>query len=124
MHNLVVAEYIIESDFPRSRSPTRIRSDLMMKCRNRPRFGAPECMEIYAGRLGLIIAEARPIGRLGPRQRGPIRPCQIRITVLDRLALLSVCTSGDASLGVGGVKRHARSIKTIVPAPLSRNLYK
>lgn len=65
-------------------------------------------MEIHAGRLGLIIAKVyTTTDRADPSdpasgQRGPIRPCQIRIAVLDRLALLSVRTSGDASLGIGG----------------------
>jgi len=131
MHNLVVAEYIVRSGFLSSGSPTCTFGfhDEMPKStafRRSGMYGNP-CWSVRInnsqGIYNTTTDRADPSDPASG-QRGPIRPCQIRIAVLDRLALLSVRTSRDASLDTGGVKRYARSIKTIVLAPLSRNLYK
>jgi len=53
VHNLVNADDFISSNLAFFRADLRrIRSDFMMKYRNRPRFDARECMEIHAGRVG------------------------------------------------------------------------
>lgn len=68
MHNLVVAEYIVASDFPRADLQC-ICSDFIMKCRNRrPGMYGNLCR---SRRLGLIIAEIctttdRPTPRVPP----------------------------------------------------------
>lgn len=109
MHNLVVAEYIVRSGFLSSGSPTCTFGfhDEMPKStafRRSGMYGNP-CWSVRInnsqGIYNTTTDRADPSDPASG-QRGPIRPCQIRIAVLDRLALLSVRTSRDASLDTGG----------------------
>lgn len=127
LNNLVVFKSIVTLIFLRVRTTwlnagiDRVSAPLGNVWKSMPRFLS----------LSSVTNNSRRSGRLlGIWSAGPIRPCQIRIAVLDRLALLSVRTSGGCVSGPGARREGGGQTPRQIhkddraPAPLSRNLYK